>query len=102
MRVPHPPENGGRKRRDYGAARRAVGASGEQPGTESSGAKEAAEKHRKAFLQGLKPIGFRTFTPGLKPRPPKEKTFSASCEAHLVAWRNVGAEAPTTKGRKKR
>jgi hypothetical protein len=23
-------------------------------------------------LQGLKPIGFRSLTPGLKPRPPKE------------------------------
>jgi hypothetical protein len=36
-------------------------------------AEEAAEKHRKAFLQGLKPIGFWSFTPGLKPRPPKER-----------------------------
>ncbi len=43
-------------------------------------AEEAGEKHRKTFLQGLKPIGFRNLTPGLKPRPPKEKTFSASCE----------------------
>ena len=40
---------------------------------------QAAEKLVKVFLQGLKPIGFRTFMPGLKPRPPKEKTFSASC-----------------------
>jgi hypothetical protein len=38
-------------------------------------AEEAAEKHQKAFLQGLKPIRFGCFTPGLKPQPPKEKTF---------------------------
>jgi len=44
-------------------------------------AEEAAEKHRKAFLQRLKPIGYKGFTPGLKPRPPKEQTFSVSCEA---------------------
>jgi len=35
----------------------------------------------KDSLQGLKPIGHKDFTPGLKPRPPKETTFSASCEA---------------------
>jgi hypothetical protein len=29
------------------------------------------------FLQGLKPVAYRGFTPRLKPRPPKEKTFSA-------------------------
>jgi hypothetical protein len=26
------------------------------------------------FLQGLKPIRVEVFTPGLKPRPPKEKS----------------------------
>jgi hypothetical protein len=34
--------------------------------------KEAAEKHRNSFLQGLKPSRSGCFTPGLKPRPPKE------------------------------
>jgi len=42
---------------------------------------EAAERHRKAFLRGLKPIGYKSFTPELKPRPPKEQAFPASCEA---------------------
>jgi hypothetical protein len=37
------------------------------------------EKHREAFLQGLKPVGFWCFTLGLKPRPPKEKTFRKLC-----------------------
>ena len=41
-------------------------------------ATEADEEWRKNFLQGLKPNCFRTFTPGLKPRPPKDKAFSAS------------------------
>src|SRR5208283_4292650 len=27
----------------------------------------------RGFLQGLKPVGFWVFTPGLKPRPPKEE-----------------------------
>jgi hypothetical protein len=27
----------------------------------------------KVFLQGLKPADFEGFTPGLKPRPPKEQ-----------------------------
>jgi|GEM_PF-1991051 hypothetical protein len=40
-------------------------------------AEQAAEKPRKDFLQGLKPIGYKSFTPGLKPRPPKEASFSA-------------------------
>src|SRR5208282_2954738 len=40
-------------------------------------AEEAAGKYRKDFLQGLKPIGYKCNTPGLKPRPPKETTFSA-------------------------
>src|SRR5208283_3404248 len=42
---------------------------------------QPAKKHGKAFLQGLKPIGFGSFTPGLKLRPPKDETFSASCGA---------------------
>src|SRR5208283_5398368 len=33
----------------------------------------------RGFLQGLKPTGFGSFAPGLKPRPPKEETFSARC-----------------------
>jgi hypothetical protein len=35
-------------------------------------------KAKKEFLQWLKPICFGDFTPGLKPRPPKEKRFSGS------------------------
>jgi hypothetical protein len=27
------------------------------------------------FPQGLKPVGYKSFTPGLKPRPPKEEDF---------------------------
>jgi molybdate transport system substrate-binding protein len=46
-------------------------------------AEEATEKGRKGFLQGLKPVGYTDFTPGLKPRPPKEKTISASCKSGL-------------------
>jgi hypothetical protein len=42
-------------------------------------AEEAAGEYRKNFLQGLKPIDISGFTPGLKPRPPKEAAFSASC-----------------------
>jgi len=38
-------------------------------------ASEAAEKCRKTFLQGLKPVGFEGLTQGLKPLPPKEKAF---------------------------
>jgi len=53
-------------------------------------AEEAAEKCRKDSLQGLKPIGYKGFTPGLKPRPPKETTFPASCEA-------VPSQEPFTK-----
>jgi len=34
---------------------------------------EAADKSKKGFLQGLKPIGFGGIAPGLKSRPPKEK-----------------------------
>jgi hypothetical protein len=30
----------------------------------------------KDFLQGLKPIVYRDFMPGLKPRPPKETNGS--------------------------
>jgi pimeloyl-ACP methyl ester carboxylesterase len=37
-----------------------------------------AEKCQESFLQGLKPAHSRSFTPGLKTRPPKEGTFSAS------------------------
>src|SRR5271157_1877320 len=44
-------------------------------------AEQGAEKLDKDSLQGLKPIGHRGFTPGLKPRPPKERTSTASCEA---------------------
>ena len=32
-------------------------------------------ERQKEFLQGLKPIILSGFTPGLKPRPPKEKNF---------------------------
>ena len=39
----------------------------------SSGASAKNRRTQKA----RKPIGSRSFTPGLKPRPPKEKTFSA-------------------------
>jgi hypothetical protein len=39
----------------------------------SAPAWRAAEKARKTFLQGLKPIRARRFAPGLKPRPPKER-----------------------------
>jgi len=53
-------------------------------------AEEAAEKGRKDSLQRLKPIGYKGFTPGLKPRPPKETTFPASCEA-------VPSQEPFTK-----
>ncbi len=38
-------------------------------------AEESAGKYGNSFLQGLKPIDCRSFTPGLKPRPPKEKPF---------------------------
>ena len=38
----------------------------------------ATEKSEKCFLQGLKPIGFGGFTPGLKSRPPKEKLFGTT------------------------
>jgi hypothetical protein len=44
-------------------------------------ADEAAEKGLKPFPQGLKPASLGGFTPGLQPRPPKEKLFPASCEA---------------------
>ena len=37
-------------------------------------ASDDAGKCRREFLQGLKPIGSVRFTPGLKPRPPKETT----------------------------
>jgi len=36
-------------------------------------AEQAAEKLDKGYLQGLKPNGYKGFTPGLKPRPPKEE-----------------------------
>jgi hypothetical protein len=42
-------------------------------------------KDRKNFLQGLKPIGFRDFTPGLKPRPPKETSF-LQAEPFAALW----------------
>jgi hypothetical protein len=34
-----------------------------------------AKEYRHVYLQGLKPIRFSGFAPGLKPRPPKEKKF---------------------------
>jgi len=34
-----------------------------------------AEKPEGGSLEGLKPVGFRLFAPGLKPRPPKEEDF---------------------------
>jgi hypothetical protein len=39
------------------------------------------EAGKNPFLQGLKPIGLRRDTPGLKPRPPKEEDLSANSEA---------------------
>src|SRR5271166_3638504 len=39
--------------------------------------KPAEEKHRRVFLQGLKPIYLYTFTLGLKPRPTKERVLPA-------------------------
>jgi hypothetical protein len=36
---------------------------------------EGAERPEKAFLQGLKPIVYKGFAPGLKPRPPKDEDF---------------------------
>ncbi len=72
--IPHPDEV-------YGAQNpRSAGSVRNEAAMYFGTAEEAGEKHRKTFLQGLKPIGFRNLTPGLKPRPPKEKTFSASCE----------------------
>jgi len=52
---------------------------------------QAAEKLDKDFLQGLKPIGCKGVTPGLKPRPPEETTFSASSED----WPLQNQEWPT-------
>jgi hypothetical protein len=49
-------------------------------------AEEAAEKYRKAFLQGLKPIGFKSFTPGLKPRPPKERRPFPQAVPFTALW----------------
>jgi hypothetical protein len=45
-------------------------------------AERAAKKcnKEKDFLQRLKPVKSDHFTSGLKPRPLKEKTFSAACE----------------------
>jgi hypothetical protein len=50
-------------------------------------AEEDAENNKRTLLQGLKPIGYMGFTPGLKPRPPKEKIPSKSCEAHALPSR---------------
>jgi hypothetical protein len=36
---------------------------------------QVAEKGLQPFLQGLKPFHSRSISPGLKPRPPKEKGF---------------------------
>jgi hypothetical protein len=55
------------------------------------GAKEAAEKGGKDFLQGLKPIGYTCVTPGLKPRPPKETAFSATRQAKAAPVEIVGS-----------
>ena len=41
-------------------------------------AKQAAEKLGETFLQGLKPIGAKSLTPGLKPRPPREKDVASA------------------------
>jgi hypothetical protein len=41
-------------------------------------AKQVLGKNRGSVLQGLKPIPSTCFTPGLKPRPPKEETLSAT------------------------
>jgi len=41
-------------------------------------AKQVADESKKGFLQGLKPVGFGASTPGLKPRPPKEKSILRS------------------------
>src|SRR5208337_1084553 len=46
--------------------------------------KEVAEKPGKDFLQGLKPVGASSFTPGLKPRPPKEKDFFPNLRIRLA------------------
>ncbi len=54
---------------------------GDLEGSCSGTAEEATQRGRKCFLQWLKPIGPKRFTPGLKPRPPKERTFSAACES---------------------
>jgi len=45
----------------------------------------ATEKQGKHFLQGLKPIHAERFTPGLKPRPPRESDI----------FRNLQILAPT-------
>src|SRR5208337_2592935 len=52
--------------------------------------KEVAGKAEKHFLQGLKPLSFKGFTPGLKPRPPEEKDFSCS----LLRRQEVRESAP--------
>jgi len=49
-------------------------------GTGAAPTSSTAEECYKTSLQRLKPIDHTGVTPGLKPRPPKEKAFSASGE----------------------
>ena len=46
----------------------------------------AEEKPRNAFLQGLKPIQSKRFTPGLKPRPPKELNFLRKLPVFAISF----------------
>jgi rRNA maturation RNase YbeY len=63
-------------------------------GTRQGTALQVAKKGRPSFLQGLKPIDSGGFTPGLKPRPPKERPFSAACLAVPKGAANKRASAP--------
>jgi hypothetical protein len=42
-----------------------------------------SQKQEKNFLQGLKPLDSKLFTPGLKPRPPKEPQTEVFATADL-------------------
>ena len=53
----------------------------EEDGGNCSASEEDAEECCKTSLQGLKPIGDGGCALGLKPQPPKEKSFPASSEA---------------------
>jgi hypothetical protein len=46
-----------------------------------NGFRSNATNEEKDFLQGLKPVESKHLTSELKLRPPKEKAFSAACEA---------------------